>query len=105
MIIKLSSTSNLLEKNNNWRQLESFGNLKFSSYGDVFSLQNITKEKNIIDINLLFLDDIIDINLSQNYQSEQNKIQHLIQKLKKKIKKKQIVINCGNIRIFSYECY
>ena len=73
MIIKLSSTSNLLEKNNNWCQLESFGNLKFSSYGDVFSLQNMAKEKNIIDINLLFLDDIIDINLSQNYQSEKNK--------------------------------
>ena len=74
MIIKLSSTSNLLEKNNNWSQLESFGNLKFSSYGDVFSLQNMAKEKNIIDINLLFLDDIIDLNSLKNYKSEQNKI-------------------------------
>ena len=95
MIIKLSATSNLLEKNNNWRQLESFGNLKFLRYGDVFSFQNSEKEKNIIDINLLFFDDIIESNSFKNYQLNQKKLLHLIQKLKKKIKKNKSPLIVG----------
>lgn len=95
MIIKLSATSNLLEKNNNWRQLESFGNLKFLRYGDVFSFQNSEKGKNIIDINLLFFDDIIESNSFKNYQLNQKKLLHLIQKLKKKIKKNKSPLIVG----------
>ena len=39
MLINLSSTSYLLEKNYNWNYLHTLKSIKFSKYGDIFSLE------------------------------------------------------------------
>ena len=71
MIIHLRSTSNLLNKNINWKFLADFSKLKFSEYGEIFSLKNINKNKSI-EINLVFLNDILNIN-NNDYSVEVKK--------------------------------
>ena len=83
MIIHLRSTSNLLNKNINWKFLADFSKLKFSEYGEIFSLKNINKNKSI-EINLVFLNDILNIN-NNDYSVEVKKIEKLLKKLKHKL--------------------
>ena len=65
MLINLSSTSYLLEKNNNWNYLHAVKSIKFSKYGDIFSLE---KGDNIsANINLIFLSDIINFESVKKY--------------------------------------
>ena len=82
MIIHLRSTSNLLNKNINWKFLADFSKLKFSEYGEIFSLKNINKNKSI-EINLVFLNDILNIN-NNDYSVEVKKLK-TFKKLKHKL--------------------
>lgn len=80
MLINLSSTSYLLEKNNNWNYLHTLKSIKFSKYGDIFSLE---KSDNIsTNINLIFLSDIINFETAKKYSVEQKKIKHILKKIK-----------------------
>ena len=72
MLINLSSTSYLLEKNYNWNYLHTLKSIKFSKYGDIFSLE---KSDNIsTNINLIFLPDIINFEAAKKYSVEQKKL-------------------------------
>ena len=96
MLINLSSTSYLLEKNNNWNYLHAVKSIKFSKYGDIFSLE---KGDNIsANINLIFLSDIINFESVKKYSVEQKKINHILKKIKTKlaINQKPIIVGISS---------
>ena len=96
MQINLSSTSYLLEKNNNWNYLHTLKSIKFSKYGDIFSLE---KSDNIsTNINLIFLSDIINFETAKKYIVEQKKINHILKKIKTNlaINQKPIIVGVSS---------
>lgn len=96
MLINLSSTSYLLEKNNNWNYLHTLKSIKFSKYGDIFSLE---KSDNIsTNINLIFLSDIINFETAKKYIVEQKKINHILKKIKTNlaINQKPIIVGVSS---------
>lgn len=96
MLINLSSTSYLLEKNNNWNYLHTLKSIKFSKYGDIFSLE---KSDNIsTNINLIFLSDIINFETAKKYSVEQKKINHILKKIKTNlaINQKPIIVGISS---------
>ncbi len=96
MLINLSSTSYLLEKNNNWNYLHNAKSIKFSKYGDIFSLDKDNKIS--ININLLFLADIINFESAKKYNLEIKKINLLLKKIKTKliINQKPIIVGISS---------
>jgi len=96
MLINLSSTSYLLEKNNNWNYLHNTKSIKFSKYGDIFSLDKDNKIS--ININLLFLADIINFESAKKYNLELKKINLLLKKIKTKliINQKPIIVGISS---------
>ena len=96
MLINLSSTSYLLEKNYNWNYLHTLKSIKFSKYGDIFSLE---KSDNIsTNINLIFLPDIINFEAAKKYSVEQKKINHILKKIKTNlaINQKPIIVGISS---------
>ncbi len=89
MFINLSSTSFLMNNNNNWSHLNNFKFLNFKKYGEIFDFK---ERKNVIDINIIFLSDIIDT-YSQNISSlDYKKIDHILKKIEIKIRISQTPI-------------
>jgi len=86
MKINLSSTSYLVEKNNNWNFLDNLKNISFSNYGEIFYKKYGKQNKSYVDIKLLFLPDILDYYELNSYKSDLEKIYNIISILEKRLK-------------------
>ena len=95
MIFNLSSTSYLLERNISWNYLSDQKNLNFSKYGQIFLTNKVQKVKSSININLLFLADLLSLNSTQNFNVELNKIIQLLKKLEICLRNNNIPIIVG----------
>ena len=95
MIFNLSSTSYLLERNISWNYLSDQKNLNFSKYGQIFLTNKVQKIDNSININLLFLADLLNLNSTQNFKVELNKIIQVLKKLEICLRNNNIPIIVG----------
>ena len=86
MKINLSSSSFLLEKNNNWNFLEDSKNINFSDYGEIFFKKNKKYSQDYLDIKLFFLPDILDYYENSSYTSDLKKIYKIVSVLEKRLK-------------------
>ena len=82
MIFSLGSTSYLLEKNSGWNYLSKEKNLYFSKFGDIFSIKEFKNKKNLIYINLLFVNDLINLGTSKNFEFKKKKFLPNFKKIK-----------------------
>tara|TARA_B100000989_G_scaffold298811_1_gene290029 strand:+ start:2119 stop:3771 length:1653 start_codon:yes stop_codon:yes gene_type:complete len=89
--ILISSTSFLLQSNNIWKNISKNNQIEFSEYGKIFS----SFKSYDIEINLLFLPDIIDYFKSENTEVEIKKISNTIKLIESHLKKTSANIIIG----------
>ncbi len=81
--ILISSTSFLLQSNNIWKNISKNNQIEFSEYGKIFS----SFKSYDVEINLVFLPDIIDYFKSENTEVEIKKISKTIKLIENHLKK------------------
>ena len=101
MIFSLGSTSYLLEKNSGWNYLSKEKNLYFSKFGDIFSIKEFKNKKNLIYINLLFVNDLINLGTSKNFEFKKKNFYQILKKLKYNLENTERPIIVG-ISDYSY---